>query len=92
MPLLSLADHAIFDATDGAGIILDTRTGVYFSLNGTATLMLQAGLTCETLDQVVAQLATRIDASAGMLRTGVESLVTQLRGRELLWTDKAGPA
>ena len=37
--LLSLADHAIFDATDEAGIILDTRAGVYFNLNVTATIM-----------------------------------------------------
>jgi hypothetical protein len=92
MPLLSLADHAIFDATDGAGVILDTRAGVYFSLNGTATLMLQAGLTCETMGQVVAQLATRVDAGADTLRTGVESLVTKLRSRELLLTNRAVPA
>lgn len=84
MPLLSLADHAIFDATDGAGLILDTRAGVYFNLNVTATLMLQAALACETIDQVVAHLVERIDGSADTLRTGLEGLVTQLRTRELL--------
>jgi hypothetical protein len=84
MPLLSLADHAIFDATDDSGIILDTRAGVYFDLNVTATIMLQAALACETLDQVVARLVERIDGSADTLRTGVEGLITELRGRELL--------
>src|SRR5678815_1144971 len=84
MPLLSLADHATFDATDEAGIILDTRAGVYFDLNVTATIMLQAALGCETIDQVVARLVERIDGSADTLRTGVECLVTELRARELL--------
>jgi len=83
MPLLSLADHAIFDATDEAGIILDTRAGVYFNLNVTATIMLQAALACETIDQAVARLVERIDGSADTLRTGVEGLVAELRTREL---------
>jgi hypothetical protein len=91
MPLLSLADHAIFDATDDAGIILDTRAGVYFNLNVTATIMLQATLTCETIDQVVARLVERIDGSSETLRTGVESLVTELRARELLLPSATGP-
>lgn len=56
MPLLSLADHATFDATDEAGIILDTRAGVYFTLNATATIMLQAALACETIDHSWAEL------------------------------------
>jgi hypothetical protein len=84
MPLLSLADHAIFDATDEAGIILDTRAGLYFNLNVTATIMLQAALAYETIDQVVARLVERIDGSADTLRTGVESLVAELSARELL--------
>jgi hypothetical protein len=91
MPLLSLADHAIFDATDEAGIILDTRDGVYFNLNVTATIILQATLACETIDQVVARVVERIDGSSETLRAGVESLVTELRARELLLPSAAGP-
>ena len=41
--------YAIFDATDDVGIILDTCAGVYFNLNVTATIMLQATLACETV-------------------------------------------
>ena len=92
MPLLSLADHAIFDATDQEGIILDTRAGVYVNLNVTATIMLQAALACETMDQVIAQLGERIDGSADTLRTGVECLVTELRARELLPPGATGSA
>jgi hypothetical protein len=90
MPLLSLADHAIFDATDEAGIILDTRAGLYFNLNVTATIMLQAALACETIDQVVTRLVERIDGSADTLRSDMESLVTELRARELLLPSTQG--
>ena len=90
MPLLSLADHATFDASDEAGVILDTRAGVYFQLNATATIMLEAALACETTDQVVARLVERIDGSAEALRTGLERLVTELRARELLLPGATG--
>jgi Coenzyme PQQ synthesis protein D (PqqD) len=92
MPLLSLAEHAIFDATDEAGVILDTRAGVYFNLNVTATIMLQAALACETIDQAVARLVERIDGSADTLRTDVECLVAALRARELLLPGATGSA
>jgi hypothetical protein len=84
MPVLSLADHATFDATDEAGIILDTRGGVYFNLNVIGTIMLQVALECDTLEQVVARLVERIDAEADTLRAGVERLIAELRARELL--------
>jgi len=92
MPLLSLADYAIFDATDEAGIILDTRAGIYFNLNVTATIMLQATLACETIDQVVARLVERIDGSTDTLRADVECLITELRARELLLPSATGLA
>jgi hypothetical protein len=90
MPVLSLADHAIFDATDDAGIILDTRGGVYFNLNVSATIMLQVALECDTLDQVVARLVERVDASADTLRGDVDRLIAELRARELLVPGAAG--
>jgi hypothetical protein len=92
MPLLSLADHATFDASDDAGIILDTRAGVYFQLNATATIMLDAALACETIDQVVAHLVKRIDGSTETLRTDLECLVAELRARELLLPGATGSA
>lgn len=90
MPVFSLADHATFDATDGAGIILDTRAGVYFNLNVTATIILQVVLACETIDQAVARLVECIDGSAETLRSDLERLVTELRARELVLPGATG--
>ena len=92
MPLLSLADHATFDASDDAGVVLDTRAGVYFQLNATATIMLDAALAFETIDQVVAHLVKRIDGSAERLRTDLERLVAELRARALLLPGATGSA
>jgi hypothetical protein len=54
--------------------------------------MLQTALECETVDQVVARLAERIDASADTLRTGVASLAADLRARELVLPGATGAA
>ncbi|WP_157252985.1 PqqD family protein [Nonomuraea typhae] len=84
MSLLQLAEHAVFDDTDDAGVILDTSTGVYLSLNVTATLMLQAALRSDTLEEAIGHLETRIDASGDTLAQGMARLTTQLAERSLL--------
>ncbi|MGW0534771.1 PqqD family peptide modification chaperone [Streptomyces sp. NPDC003032] len=78
MPLIQLAEQTVFDPADGTGVLLDTAEGVYFELNPTATLMLEAALRCETYDEAVHDLTERIDASDGELREGIRSLAAQL--------------
>ncbi|MFI6504070.1 PqqD family protein [Nonomuraea typhae] len=84
MSLLRLAEHAVFDDTEEAGVILDTRTGVYLSLNVTATLMLQEALRADTLEEAIGCLETRIDASGDTLAQGMARLTAQLADRSLL--------
>jgi hypothetical protein len=84
MSLLRLADHAVFDDTDEAGIILDTREGVYLTLNATATLMLQAALQFDTLDKVIGRLQEQIDATEAILTMGLNKLTAQLNEHALL--------
>ncbi|WP_378730346.1 PqqD family protein [Nocardia brasiliensis] len=84
MSLLQLGDDAILDTTDGVGIIMDTRAGVYFELNPVATLMVQAAMTYETVEEAVRELEQRIDASAEVLRTGLGKLIDQLAEHQLL--------
>ncbi|MFH8596651.1 PqqD family peptide modification chaperone [Streptomyces rimosus] len=78
MTLLRLAEQTVFDPADGTGVLLDTAEGVYFELNPTATLILEASLRCETYDEAVRDLAERIDATDGELREGITSLAAQL--------------
>ncbi|MGY0055599.1 PqqD family protein [Streptomyces sp. LZ34] len=83
-PLLRLAEHAVFDPTDEAGVILDTRKDVYLALNATATLMLRAALRFDTLDEVVAHLAELVEAPTSTLEAGVTGLAHQLGQHGLL--------
>ncbi|WP_031055854.1 PqqD family protein [Streptomyces ochraceiscleroticus] len=84
MPLIRLAEQTVFDPADGTGVLLDTAEGVYFELNPTATLFLEAALRCETYDEVVGDLAERIDANEGELREGITSLAAQLAESRLI--------
>ncbi|MFE0130049.1 PqqD family protein [Streptomyces sp. NPDC059037] len=91
MPLVRLAEHAVFDDTDGAGVILDTHKGVYLTLNSTATLMLRAALHGDTVDDVVGRLREQIDATDQTLQSGLAKLTGQLRDRALLAATPEGP-
>lgn len=84
MAFLRLAEHVVFDIADGDGVILDTFDGEYFSLNPTATLILQAALHFATADEVIDHLKSRIDATDSVLRTGLDELTTQLDEQHLV--------
>lgn len=89
MALLRLAEHAIFDVADGDGVILDTSEGVYFSLNPTATLILQAALRFATAEEVIDDVQDRIDAPDSVLRSGLEDLTAQLDEQHLVVAQEA---
>ena len=71
MPLLQLTNHTIFDATDGAGILLDTQAGNYWSLNPVATVMLEAAIAAPAMigDSSTPNIGYRIPAAMGMPST-----------------------
>lgn len=84
MPLLRLADDAVLDSADGTAIILDTHDGVYFELNPVATLMVEAAVRLDSVDEVIGSLGEQIDASADVLRRGLEDLIDQLGAHRLV--------
>jgi hypothetical protein len=84
MPLLQLSDDAILDTTDGVGMIMDTRQGIYYELNPVATLMVQTAMSSDTVEDAVRDLEQRIDAPEETLRTGLDKLVNQLDEHRLL--------
>ncbi|CAM5469399.1 PqqD family protein [Streptomyces abikoensis] len=84
MPLIGLAGHAVFDDTDGAGVILDTRRGVFLALNATATRMLRTALACDSLAGAVARLREDFDADEETLAAGLAGLTARLSEHALL--------
>lgn len=90
LSLVRLADHAVFDETDDAGVILDTRESVYLGLNAVGTLMLRAALRFGSMDEVVAYLLDHIDAPDATVRAGVGSLIDQLEQRALVTSTPGG--
>ncbi|GHO90741.1 hypothetical protein KSF_007890 [Reticulibacter mediterranei] len=88
MSLFQLVEHAVFDTTDGDGVLLDGLSGYYFHLNPVATRMLEAALCYPTLDEVVARLHDAIEADDATLRDGVSLLQAQLRVHHLLVNEK----
>ncbi|MFH8787494.1 PqqD family protein [Streptomyces roseoverticillatus] len=87
MPLIGLARHVVFDDTDGAGVILDTRRGVYLSLNVTATHMLRTALACDSVAAAVARLREDFDADEETLAAGLAGLTARLGEHALLEKD-----
>ncbi|MGK5733381.1 PqqD family protein [Streptomyces sp. URMC 124] len=91
MPLIGLAEHAVFDDTDDAGLILDTRRGVCLSLNSTATYMLRTALACDSVSAAVARLREDFDADDATLAAGLAGLADRLGERSLLLGDGGRP-
>ncbi|WP_058045437.1 PqqD family protein [Streptomyces roseifaciens] len=91
MPLIGLAEHAVFDDTDDAGLILDTRRGVCLSLNSTATYMLRTALACDSVPAAVARLREDFDADDATLAAGLAGLADRLGERSLLLGDGGCP-
>jgi hypothetical protein len=83
MSLLQLTEETVFDPADGAGVLLDGAMGLYFELNPVTTLMLEAALRYDTVEEVVDHLGDRIDATDDVLREGVTALAYQLTAQHL---------
>jgi hypothetical protein len=84
MPLLQLTEETVFDPAGGSGVLLDSALGLYFELNPATTLMLDAALRYDTMEEVVQHLAERIDAADDdVLREGVTALAYQLTAQHL---------
>jgi hypothetical protein len=65
-------------------MIMDTRHGIYYELNPVATLMVQAALDSDNLEDALHALEARIDATEEVLRAGLDRLVSQLDEHRLL--------
>lgn len=83
-------DGVVHREMDGGGVLLDLRSGDYFGLNGTGTLLwrLLPGTLAEIVDEVRAQ---RPDAPPGVAED-VRAFFDSLADRGLITRDATGQA
>jgi hypothetical protein len=68
---------------DGEALLLDTRTGDYFSLDPLGTEIWQRMNDGEAVSQIVASIAERHAVDTAQVRADVEELVAELRDARL---------
>jgi Coenzyme PQQ synthesis protein D (PqqD) len=76
--------QVINETIDGEAIMINLATGSYYSLDrvgGEVWALLEASL---PVDDIVAELGRRYDAAEGEIRRGVDDLLQQLAGEELV--------
>ena len=85
--MFALTSGASYTPIDGEGIIVDTNTGRYVSLNSTASAMLQALVKSQSKEAVLDTLTTLMDlgdVGRETLERDLDGLSTQLRDLGLL--------
>jgi hypothetical protein len=70
---------------DGEALLLDVRTGDYFSLDPLATEIWRRRNEGEPLDQISSTIAARYSVAEARVRRDVDELVSDLRDARL-WT------
>ncbi len=72
------------DTIDGEVVIVNLKSGSYYSLDGVGAdiwSFLEQG---NTVDQIVERMARKYDGSRSDIQKGVHTLVTELQGEELV--------
>jgi hypothetical protein len=75
----------VFSKVDTEGVLLDTRSGVYFGLNETGSLLwsvLEGG--SATLDDLRASLVSAFEAVPDSLAADLEAWVLEMKEHDLL--------
>ncbi|MEV0370684.1 lasso peptide biosynthesis PqqD family chaperone [Streptomyces sp. NPDC050636] len=85
MPL-SLAPHITSARTPGGLVLLNTRTGRYWQLNDTGTLVLEHLLAGGSCTSAAAELRTRHPEAADRVEADTVGLLETLKSAELVTT------
>ncbi len=81
---LRTVESVIYAVLDGEGVLLDTRTGVYFGLDAVGTRIWELLAPGATLDELVHQLLDEYDVDGQRLTTDVEVFVRTLAAKGLI--------
>jgi hypothetical protein len=78
------APRLIHETIDKETVVIDTETGVYFSITGSGYLVIQLLDQGASAAQLAAQLAAAFGLDAAVLRSQMEEFVTTLLAEELI--------
>jgi hypothetical protein len=83
--------RVVHETIDGEAILIHMETGFYYSLDGTGSEVWGAIVAGRTVDEIVAELRARYDASNGTIEESVSSLVAELLEEGLVVEATAAP-
>ncbi len=81
---LSTAESVVYAVLDGEGVLLDTRTGVYFGLDGVGTRIWELLDASPTCDEIVRQLLVEYEVDEPRLSADVTEFLHTLVTRGLV--------
>lgn len=81
---LGIPEHVATEIVDGEAILLHLKTGRYFTLNATATRIVELARTGQTAEEVADALAGEFSGDPQTIRADVDALVTRLVDSGLL--------
>lgn len=84
--ILALAPHVSSTPTAGGTVLLDTRTGRYWQMNRTASLILEHLLTGGTCHTAAEALRDRHPAAGDRVQADTEALLQSLLSARLVTT------
>jgi hypothetical protein len=79
--------NVIFETIEGEVILIDLKTGTYYSLRDAGAAIWQAIVQGASEDEIVVALGATYDADADRLGTGVADLLDELEGEGLVRPD-----
>ncbi|MGC9500004.1 lasso peptide biosynthesis PqqD family chaperone [Streptomyces sp. WG7] len=79
-----LCDHVSLVHTEYGSVLLDEKSGMYFQLNETATIVAEGLADRSSLESIAQRIAQEYDVDEGQAREDVAVLVRTLRDRNLV--------
>lgn len=81
---LTIPDDVVFEVLDGEAVVLNLKTGIYFTLNPVGTRAWQLIQEHGELEKVLEVMLAEYEVEPALLDADLRELVEKLRGKGLL--------
>ncbi len=76
--------NAISETLDGESIIINLKSGMYFSLNASGSIVWDGIVAKQSPEAIVEAVASRYDAAHDVVESSVKSMIESLKQHELI--------